>query len=84
MENKENPNEFKEEAKRVNMVARFSGLGFQMLALLLAGTFGGKYLDEKMGNKIPWIMLTLIFVSLFGSMYLLYKEVVGMDNDKKK
>jgi len=83
MENKLDPNELKDGQKKVNMVARFSGLGFQMLAMLLAGTFGGKYLDEKMGNKIPWIMLILIFLSLFGSMYLLYKEVTGMDNEKK-
>ena len=84
MENKENPNDLEEGRKKVNMVARFSGLGFQMLAMLLAGTFGGKYLDEKLGNRIPWIMLILIFASLFGSMYLLYKEVTGMDNEKRK
>lgn len=53
--------------------ARYSSLGFQMIAAILLGVLGGIWLD-KLLHSSPWLTLlgTLLGVAL--SMYIVIKE----------
>lgn len=59
--------------KSLNDYARYSGLGFQMILLVLAGVFGGKKLDKWLGlNHVFFVILPI--VAVFLSMYMLIRE----------
>ena len=75
-----NEKERKEEENRSKMdrmknYVQYSGLGFQVVAIIVLGAFFGKWLDGKMLNEFPAMTLVLTFLSVFFSMYYLYKKV---------
>lgn len=51
--------------KSLNNYARYSGMAFQMLAIILVGVFGGFKLDEWFNTKpLLTIILSLLAVAL--------------------
>jgi F0F1-type ATP synthase assembly protein I len=53
---------------------KYSSLGFQMIAIMIAGVFGGIYLDKWLHSKpIFTIVLSLISVAL--SMFYTVKDL---------
>lgn len=62
--------------KRVNSYLKYSGLGFQLAGLVLAGFFGGKYIDQWLGLEKPIVTLLLILTFFTGFMYKLYVELI--------
>ena len=54
---------------------KYSGLAFQMIAILIAAAYGGMWLDEKQGNKNPWWTITLMLVSVIASIYMIISSV---------
>lgn len=67
----ENPREPK---KRLNDYARYSGMAFQMIAIILIGVFAGIKLDEYLSLKFPVFTLLLTLLSVFLSMYFVMKD----------
>ncbi|MEI7584690.1 AtpZ/AtpI family protein [Runella sp.] len=65
----------KETSQGVSTFAKYSGLGFQMLATIGLGVYGGLKLDEWQQNKFPLWTLVLSLGSVAGSLYLLIKQV---------
>lgn len=68
--------------KYLSAYAKYSGLVFQMIIIILAGVFGGQYLDRWLKFSFP--VLTLV-LTLFGAgiaMYLLVREILK-ENEKK-
>jgi F0F1-type ATP synthase assembly protein I len=58
----------------LNNYGKYSSIGFQMIAIMVAGVFGGIYLDKWLHSKpIFTIVLSLISVAL--SMYYTIKDV---------
>lgn len=53
---------------------RYTGLGFTMVGIILAFTFGGWWLDKWLEWKIPVITIVLSLVGVATSMYYLFKE----------
>ncbi len=68
-------NKKKAPKKELNPYLKYSGLAFEMLAVIGVAVFGGIKLDEYFGNETPWITLILVFVFLGG---YLYKLVVDL------
>jgi len=62
----------------LNNYAKYSGLAFEMLGIIVLGTFGGIKLDTKIGTK-PLFTIILSLGSIFASLYLIIKRVT---NDK--
>ncbi len=55
--------------------ARYSSLGFKLIAVVLIGFFGGLKLDAVLKLEIPIFTLVLALSGLFLSLYLLIKEL---------
>lgn len=53
--------------------ARYSTLGFQMLAAMLIGTFGGLQLDKLLHTK-PWLTIIGTLLGVAMAMYIIIKE----------
>ncbi|HQW41209.1 MAG TPA: AtpZ/AtpI family protein [Flavobacteriales bacterium] len=53
---------------------RYTGLGFSMVGIILAFTFGGWWLDKLLAWKIPVLTILLSLLGVAGSMMYLFKE----------
>ncbi|QNH64219.1 AtpZ/AtpI family protein [Hymenobacter sediminicola] len=54
--------------------ARFTGLGFQMLATIGVCTWLGIWLDGRFGSS-PWGTVVLTLLGVFTAMYFVIREV---------
>jgi hypothetical protein len=57
-----------------NNYLRYTGLGFTMLGIVLAFTFGGWWLDQQFHWPFPVFTLVLSLTGIAGSMVYLFKE----------
>ncbi|MEA3443639.1 MAG: AtpZ/AtpI family protein [Bacteroidota bacterium] len=69
--------------KQLNNYARYSGLGFQMLAIILAGVFGGIKLDEFLAWGFPVFTIVFSLLAVFLSIYYAVKDFLKMSNRSK-
>lgn len=60
--------------KPVNDFLRYSGLGFQMLAIILLGVFGGYKLDQLVKIKVPVFTVVLSLLSVALAIYYAVKD----------
>lgn len=73
-ENNLEPKDKKEEKNPWNDYIKYSGIAFQMLAVIGLSAWGGIKLDEKF-NSSPLFIILLTFIGIFGSIYTLYKSL---------
>ncbi|WP_421873915.1 AtpZ/AtpI family protein [Marinoscillum sp.] len=59
-----------------NAYIKYTSLGFQMIATILLGVFGGMYLDEYFEMSFPAFTAGLSLFSVIASMYLAIKELI--------
>ncbi len=55
----------------LNDYSRYTSLVFQMIVLVGGGAWLGQFLDERMGNELPWITLVLALLGIIVSIYIL-------------
>lgn len=60
--------------KSLNNYAHYSGIVFQMIAIMLAGTFGGIKLDTIIHWQFPVFTVGLSLFSVLIAMYLVLKD----------
>lgn len=60
---------------RINAYARFSGIAFQMIAIIGLGAFGGVKLDEAYPNKYSIFTIICSLASVGVAMYYVIKQV---------
>ena len=60
----------------LNNYARYSGLAFQMIAIILVGVFGGIKLDEIITWEFPVFTLVLTLLAVVASMYYAVKDLI--------
>ena len=63
----------KKQASKLRQAARYSGIAFEMLFVMLAGVFGGIKLDEKL-NTPPIFTVLLSLISISAAIYLAIKD----------
>ena len=56
--------------------AKYSGIAFQMLAIILIGVFGGVKLDEYLNLSFPVFTVILSILSVFFSIYYVIKDLM--------
>jgi ATP synthase protein I len=56
--------------------ARYSGLGFQMIAIILFTTWGGIKLDALFGLKTPVFTIILSLFGVFAAIYTAVKDFI--------
>jgi len=54
--------------------ARYSGLGFQMIAIILIATWGGIQLDKLAGFSNPVFTIILSLLGVFAGIYVAIKD----------
>lgn len=59
--------------KKTNEALRYADLGWRMLAMVLAGVFGGRWLDNRFPGLRPLFVVSLSMLALGISMYMLIK-----------
>jgi F0F1-type ATP synthase assembly protein I len=57
-----------------NNYLRYTGLGFTMIGVILAFTFGGWWLDKQLAWKFPVFTIVLSLLGIVASMVYLFKE----------
>lgn len=57
--------------------ARYTGLGLQMVAIIVIMTFAGVKLDEKRVSEIPVFTLILSLLGVFAAIYFAIKDFIG-------
>ena len=66
----------KKEKKALNAYARYSSIAFQMLAIILAGVFGGRELDKWVEWEFPVFTLLLTILAVFLAIYTVIKDLL--------
>ena len=66
---------------RLNTYARFSGIAFQMIAIIVLGTFGGVKLDNAFPNEHSlWTIICSFAAVIIAMIYIIRR--VGSPKDK--
>ncbi len=78
----------KEEGKNrehpLKFYAKYSALGFQMLAIMLAGAFGGRALDNKLDWGFPVFTLVLTILAVIMSIIYGIREFFRQDKKNRR
>jgi len=64
----------KQKKKHLNNYARYSGMGFQMLAIILLGVFGGMKLDQWLVLEYPVFVVIFATLSVILAIYTAVKD----------
>lgn len=49
---------------------KYSGMAFQMIGALVLAAFGGRKLDEYVGNEKPWFTIGLLLIAVIATTIL--------------
>lgn len=55
---------------------KYSNIGFQMLAIILAGVFGGLKLDEWLNLNFKYFTVSLTILAVFAALYNALKDLL--------
>jgi ATP synthase protein I len=72
-----------EDISKINDFARYSGLAFEMLGIIALGTWGGYKLDLWLNTK-PVFVATCSLLSVFISLFVVLKDIIGHGKNRKK
>lgn len=81
-----NPKLKKPDKKTLNKLAqagRYSGLAFEMAAIILAGVFGGIWLDKRFETSALFTLLLSVF-AVFAAIYFVIKDLLRPNDTPKK
>ena len=70
--------------KNLNDFAKFSGIGFQMLAIILIGAWGGNKLDERFGYENPTFLIICTLLAVVLSIYLAIRDILNYTRDEDR
>lgn len=65
-------------AKSLSEYARYSGMAFQMIAIILIGVFGGMKLDQWLKPKFPVFTVVLSFLAVMLALYYILKDFIRL------
>jgi F0F1-type ATP synthase assembly protein I len=57
--------------------ARYSGMGFQMIVIILLFYWAGSKLDERSSNEKPVYTAILTVLGVFAGLYIVLKDFIG-------
>lgn len=73
----------KKQNNQLNSYARFSGIAFQMIAIIGLGTFGGIKLDEYYPNKYRAFTLIGSLGSIAIALYMVIRRVTNFSKKQE-
>lgn len=75
-EPKKKKNRIKTENKGIRDFGKYSGLAFQMVAIILITTLGGVKLDKLTGWQTPVFTIILSLLGVFAAIYFSIKDFI--------
>lgn len=75
-EHQDQKNPKKQLNKGIKYFARYSGLAFQMMGIILVSTWGGMKLDKLTGWETPVFTIVLSLLGVFGAIYISVKDFI--------
>ncbi len=73
---KETIDTFETRKKQTSSIAKYSGLAFQMIAIILLVLFAGIKLDEFLEREFPIFTITGAFLGVILSLYFALKDLL--------
>jgi Putative F0F1-ATPase subunit Ca2+/Mg2+ transporter len=64
-----------ESNKQANNYLKFTGMGFQMLAIIGVFTYAGLKIDEAAHHQTKWVTAVLSLTGVFVSLYVVIRSV---------
>jgi hypothetical protein len=61
--------------KPMNSYAKYSGLAFQMIAIIGLFTFVGYKIDQSAGHDTQWVTATLSLIGVFISLFIVIRSL---------
>jgi len=74
--NKDTDNSFSKKKKQLDGVLRYSGLAFQMMAIILVVLYAGIRLDRYLANEFPWFTIIGAIGGVFLSLYFVLRDLL--------
>jgi len=75
-----NKNKLPLKSKPVNNYAVYSGIAFQMIAIIGGGTYLGVFLDEKFPNKHSIYTVICSLFAVLISIYFVVRRIIKISN----
>jgi len=72
---KNEPKENGDSRKETSDVAKYSGIGFQMIAIIGLFTYAGYKIDQAAGHQTKWVTAVLSLAGVFISLYVVIRSV---------
>jgi hypothetical protein len=72
---KNESNDDSDSRKEKSDLAKFSGIGFQMIAIIGLFTYAGYKIDEAANHQTKWVTATLSLAGVFISLYVVIRSV---------
>jgi F0F1-type ATP synthase assembly protein I len=69
-------NQFRKNKNRFDAFIRYSSLGFEMMTMIVLGTFLGYKIDQWMNNNFRWFTLVLMVLSVIGSVVYFVRKLL--------
>ncbi|MGM0611877.1 MAG: AtpZ/AtpI family protein [Bacteroidota bacterium] len=69
-------NQNKEKKTKLYNYARYSGIAFQMMIVIVAGVWGGVELDNLLNIEFPVITIVLSLLSVGVAIYIAIKDLI--------
>ena len=73
---KDQENTLEKRKKQVTSIAKYSGLAFQMIAIILLVLFGGIKLDQFLEREFPLFTIIGAFLGVILSLYFALKDLL--------
>lgn len=64
-----------ETGREINSYAKFSGVAFQMIAVIGVFAFAGYKIDESMAHQVKWVTAVLSLIGVFIALYIVIRSV---------
>jgi hypothetical protein len=75
MEDKKKPDELSDKKDYLKLYGKYSSMVFQMILIILIGTFGGQQFDKLLKLQHPVFTIILILVSAFLSLFYMFRTL---------
>ena len=64
-----------EKNKGANNYLKFSGMGFQMIAIIGVFTYAGFKIDEQAKHDVQWVTATMALAGVFISLFIVIRAL---------
>ncbi|WP_448701072.1 AtpZ/AtpI family protein [Mucilaginibacter sp. AW1-3] len=61
--------------KQMNNLAKFTGIAFQMIAIIGVFAFAGYKIDQSAGHQTKWVTAILSLIGVFIAMYIVIRSL---------